>query len=388
MPIEQIGVVGAGVMGSEIAHVAAGAGKRVVLRDVDEAALERGLAHVRSLGERAVRGGRMSRADASALLARIDPVTQDAALAGCDLVVEAVTERLDVKRDVFRRLDAAVKPEGILASNTSGLSITAIGRETGRPDQVIGLHFFNPASVMKLVEVIRGEDTSEATMEAGQALARELRKVPVPVVECPGFLVNRILVRAMAEAYRHAAEIGASPVTVDASVAVTGPAPMGPFALGDLIGLDTMDHIQRDLRAAYGERFDDAGQLATRVAEGRLGLKSGAGFFVGRAPRGSTSDEGREVARRYYLGALTEACMCLDEAIAALPDIDLAMQLGTGWKVGPLAWADATGLRLLVARLETLQRVAGDRFAPPPALLERAAAGRRFHEDALPGVAA
>jgi 3-hydroxyacyl-CoA dehydrogenase len=388
MAIEQIGVVGAGVMGSEIAHVAAGAGKRVVLRDVDEAALERGLSHVRSLGQKAVRAGRMSAGDASALLARIDPVTQDAALAECDLVVEAVTERLDVKRDVFTRLDAAVKPEAILASNTSGLSITAIGRETGRPDQVIGLHFFNPASVMRLVEVIRGEDTSEATMEAGQALARELRKVPVPVVECPGFLVNRILVRAMAEAYRHAAEIGASPVTVDASVAVTGPAPMGPFALGDLIGLDTMDHIQRDLRAAYGERFDDAGQLAARVALGKLGLKSGEGFYAGRAPRGSTSDEGREVARRYYLGALTEACMCLDESIAALPDIDLAMRLGTGWKIGPLEWADRTGLRLLVARLEKLQRSAGDRFAPPPALLERAAAGRRFHEGALAGAAA
>jgi 3-hydroxyacyl-CoA dehydrogenase len=379
MPIEQIGVVGAGVMGSEIAHVAAGAGKRVILRDVDEAALERGLAHVRDLGERAVRSGRMSRADAAALIARIDTVTDDEALARCDLVVEAVTERLDVKRDVFRRLDEAVKPDAILASNTSGLSITAIGRETGRPDQVIGLHFFNPASVMKLVEVIRGEDTSPATMEAGQALARELRKTPVPVVECPGFLVNRILVRAMAEAFRRAAEIGAAPITADASVAVTGPAPMGPFALADLIGLDTMDHIQRGLEEAYGERFADGGQMAAQVAQGRLGLKSGAGFYVGKAPRGSTSEEGRDVARRYYLGALVEACLCLEESIASLPDIDLAMQLGAGWKIGPLAWADSTGLRLLAQRLENLRRDAGGRFAPPASLVERAGAGRLFH---------
>jgi 3-hydroxyacyl-CoA dehydrogenase len=258
-------------------------------------------------------------------------------------VIEAVTEVMDVKRAVFAALDAATPPATLLASNTSGLSITELGRVTSRPDRVLGLHFFNPASTMRLVEVIRGEDTSDATAAAGAAFVAGLGKTPVPVGECPGFLVNRVLVRALCAAYRTADARRADLAAADAAVVAGGPAPMGPFALGDLIGLDTLAHIQLDLAAAYGERFADAGVLAERVAAGRMGVKSGGGFYDGRAPEADPDEAGRAVAERYYAEALDEARRCLAESVASAEDLDLAMRLGAGWEEGPLAWAEHSG---------------------------------------------
>lgn len=365
--IKKIAVLGAGVMGSEIAYVAASAGLDVALLDSDPAALERGVAHAASIADRRVKRGKMEAGEAAAIVARIATTTDDAALADCGLGVEVVPERMDIKRVVMARLDGALPPDALIASNTSGLSISEMARETGRPDKVLGLHFFNPASVMKLVEVIEGEATSEATMAAGEAFAHAVGKAPVRVRECPGFLVNRILCRAMAEAYRHAADLGADPAAADRAVVDGGPAPMGPFALGDLIGLDTMAHLRRDLDEAYGERFGDAGQIDAQVAEGRLGLKSGSGFFEGKPPEAEADDAGRQVAERYYLGALNEAYRCLEEKIAAPEDVDVAMRFGCGWETGPLSWAADTGLPGLTARMNEL---AGDapRLAPPPGL--------------------
>jgi 3-hydroxybutyryl-CoA dehydrogenase len=343
MAIERIGVVGAGVMGSEIAFSAAAAGIEVALRDVDRSLIDRGLAHVGAIAERRVARGRMTADEAAALVARVAPAEDEAGLAGCDLVIEAVTERMDVKRTVFAALDAATPAETLLASNTSGLSISELASVTSRPERVLGLHFFNPASTMRLVEVIRGEATSDATAEAGAELVRRLGKTPVAVAECPGFLVNRVLVRALCEAYRRAAESGAGLAAADAAVVAAGPAPMGPFALGDLIGLDTLHHVQKDLVSAYGERFEDGGLMAGHVASGRLGAKSGEGFFEGRAPEGEADDLGRDVAERYYLGALDEARRCLDEEVASADDLEVAMQLGAGWSEGPLTWAAGGG---------------------------------------------
>jgi 3-hydroxyacyl-CoA dehydrogenase len=371
MAVRRVAIVGAGVMGSEIAQVAAAAGLEVVLLDVDAAAVERGLAHVRGIGERRVAGGGMSAKEAGPLMGRVAPATDDSALAGCDLAIEAVTEVLAVKRGVFRRLDAALPPDAILASNTSGLSISALGRETGRPARVLGLHFFNPASVMRLVEVIRGEDTSQEAVAAGAAFAEAVGKTPARVRECPGFLVNRILVRALVEAYRRAEEVDAYRAAADAAVVAAGPAPMGPFALGDLIGLDTMAHVQRDLETAYGDRFAAGAALGRLVAEGRLGGKTGSGFYS-EPPREAVPDAaGRDVAERYLLGAVDEACRCLEEEIAGADDVDLALRLGAGWSAGPFAWARAEGLDAVRDRLETLAGVAGPRFAPRDALVAR-----------------
>jgi 3-hydroxyacyl-CoA dehydrogenase len=340
--IRRMAVLGAGVMGSEIAQTAAAGGVEVVLLDSDPAALERGVAHVAKICERRVQGGRMSAEDAQAIKARVSPTADDADLADCDLGIEAVPEILDVKREVFRRLDSALPAGALLATNTSGLSISALATETSRPELVVGLHFFNPASVMKLVEVIRGEATSEATMAAAEDLARALGKVPVRVRECPGFLVNRVLVRALVEAYRHAAELGADLAAADRAVVEGGPAPMGPFALGDLIGLDTLGLIQHDLEEAYGERFGDGGEIARRVDAGRLGKKSGAGFYDGDPTEAAADAAGHEVAARYYASALDEARRCVEEEIAAPGDVDVAMRHGCGWETGPLEWAQST----------------------------------------------
>ena len=380
MGFESVGVIGAGVMGSEIAQVAAAAGCDVVLVDIDDAAVTRGIEHIRSIGARRVDRGRMEPEEAEAILTRVHGATDLAAVGACDVIVEVAPEVLELKRDLWRRIDAAAPPGAVLASNTSGLSITTLARETSRPERVLGLHFFNPASVMRLVEVIRGEDSADAVVEEGVAIATRLGKVPVRVVECPGFLVNRILVRALSEAYARADELGADRASADAAVVDGGPAPMGPFALGDLIGLDTTLHVQRDLHAAYGERFAAGASLAAEVAAGRLGQKSGAGFVTG-ASAGQADELGPAIAERYYLGALDEACRCLEEGIGALPDIDVAMQLGAGWSAGPLAWADGAGLTEVSRRLDALAAEAGPRFTPREPLTTRASAGRKFFED-------
>jgi 3-hydroxybutyryl-CoA dehydrogenase len=340
--VRRVAVVGAGVMGAEIAQAVAAARMNVVLVDANAEALAHGRAHIEAIGARRVKRGRLSETEASAILSRVATGDGAEAFAECDVAIEAVTERLEVKHAVFADLDAALPPHALLASNTSGLSITALAEGTGRPDRVLGLHFFNPASVMRLVEVIRGSHTSDATVEEGLAFVEALGKTPVVVRECPGFLVNRVLCRALSAAYREAAEGGADRAAADAAVVAAGPAPMGAFALGDLIGLDTLGHILRDLREAYGDRFDDAGTVDAEVSAGRLGAKSGGGLLPegagtgDAAPAPEPDDAARAVAAAYYRGARDEAERCLDEGIAARDDIATAMMLGCGWEAGPL----------------------------------------------------
>ncbi len=362
-------------MGSEIAHVAAAAGHDVVMVDIDQAAVTRGQAHIAGINARRVARGRLSEEAAAAIAARVTSATDHAAISQCDIVIEAAPEVLSLKQELWRSLDAAAKPSAYLASNTSGLSISALASETGRPDRVLGLHFFNPASVMRLVEVIRGENTADETIAAGVAIARAFGKTPVIVAECPGFLVNRILVRALSEAYRYADTVEADRTSADATVVESGPAPMGPFALGDLIGLDTMHHVQSDLAAAYGDRFAAGTSLAAAVAAGHLGQKSGHGLVAGTDDTPG-DDNGAAAAERYYLGAFDEACRCLEEGISTLPDIDRAMQLGAGWEFGPLAWADQAGLGNVAARLTKLSD--DTRFTPRSVLTDRIDQGTPF----------
>lgn len=384
VPANRVGVLGAGLMGSEIAQAVASSGVPVTVVDIDPAALERAMAHIAAIGERRVAKGRLSTDDASAISARVTPAGDMQAFAGCDVIIEAVPEVMDLKRSLWRQIGAVAPSDALLASNTSGLSITELGRESGAGNRTIGLHFFNPASVMRLVEVVRGNDTDDATVARGTALVQHLGKVPVGVRECPGFLVNRILVRAFAEAFRHARRVAPEwtseeMATADAAAVGEGPAPMGPFTLADLVGIDTLAHIRRDLETAYGERFFDGGMVDPLVAAGRLGAKTGGGFYDGSTPEATPDDKGRAVAERYYLGALHEACLCLEEGIAALPDIDVAMRLGCGWEQGPLEWADSHGPSAIAARMAELG-ASEPRLAVPSALAERAARNVPFTE--------
>jgi 3-hydroxybutyryl-CoA dehydrogenase len=384
VPAKRVGVLGAGLMGSEIAQAVAASGIPVTVVDIDPAALARGVAHIGAIGERRVAKGRLSADEAAAISARVTPAADVQAFADCDVIIEAVPEIMDLKRALWRQMGAVASQDALLASNTSGLSITDLGRESGAGNRTIGLHFFNPASVMRLVEVVRGNDTGDATVARGTALVHHLGKVAVGVHECPGFLVNRILVRAFAEAFRHARHIAPVWTTdemarADAAAVGEGPAPMGPFTLADLVGIDTLAHIRRDLEAAYGERFSDAGMVDPLVAAGRLGAKSGGGFYDGSTPESAPDDRGRAVAERYYLGALHEACLCLEEDIAALSDIDVAMRLGCGWELGPLEWADAQGPSAVAARFAELG-ASEPRLSVPSALADRAARNVHFTE--------
>ncbi len=334
--VQAVGVVGAGVMGAEIALVAAIAGFHVTLVDVDAEAVGKGLAHAGRVADGHVARGRLEADVRDAALARIRIATSPAGLADADLVIEAVPERLALKQQVLAGIAAGVRADVLVASNTSGLSITALAASAPPVGRVVGLHFFNPASVMRLVEVIRGEGTTDQAAEGAAEFARALGKEPVSVRECPGFVVNRILVRAMAAAYR--TSVGVDPAAADAAVVQAGPAPMGPHALGDLIGLDTLEAIRGDLMAAYGDRYDDGGVLAPMVAAGRLGRKTGGGFFVGPPGEVVPVPEGaRQVGALYYAAARDEAQRIADEGVARVADINTAMRLGTGWSEDVLA---------------------------------------------------
>lgn len=330
-----VGIIGAGTMGAEIAHVATVAGMDVLVADADLDRAGQGVERARAIGARRVERGRLDPAAADAAARRLRAVAGIDDLADVDVVIEAVPEDLVLKTAIHRRIDEVVRPDALVATNTSGLSVTALGDATRMPSRLVGLHFFNPASTMQLVEVIAGAATDEATITRATALADALGKTPVRVRECPGFVVNRVLVRAMAEAYRAAAGAPVDRRAADATVVEGGPAPMGPFALGDLVGLDVLESIRADLEAAYGDRFDDSGTLAPLVAAGDLGRKSGRGLV----PDGDPAPTGTEpvVAAVYYAAAMDEARRLADEGVASPADIDLAMCLGAGWSDGPLA---------------------------------------------------
>ena len=322
-------------MGSEIAHVAAVSGMDVLLADADLARAEAGRARALAIGARRVERGRLDASDAASAAECITAVGGIAELADVDVVIEAVPEVLDLKERIHEQIDAVVRPDALVATNTSGLSVTALADATRTPSRLIGLHFFNPASSMQLVEVIAGAATDDTTIARAVQLAAQLGKTPVRVRECPGFVVNRVLVRAMAEAYRAAAAAAVDRRAADRMVVDGGPAPMGPFALGDLVGLDVLESIRADLESAYGDRFADGGTLAPLVARGALGRKTGAGLV----PDSDGPPTGTEpvVAAVYYAAAMDEARRLADERVASPDDIDLAMRLGAGWETGPLA---------------------------------------------------
>ena len=280
-------VVGAGVMGGEIAQVIAAADVPVVLKDVEQRFVDAGLEKAREVSEgqaaRLARKGRLSAAQAAEqverTLARITGTTSYDDLGDVDFVVEAVPETLAVKHAVFTELDAATPGHAILASNTSGLSITAIADATQRPDKVVGFHFFWPASFMRLVEVVEGDETSPETAQAAANFALAIRKTPIRCGECPGFVVNRILVSTASEVWRHQDETGVPVEQLDELLTRAASMPMGPFRVADMSGLDTVVKVARELRDAYGERMYVHRGMEERVQRGELGAKTGKGFY-------------------------------------------------------------------------------------------------------------
>lgn len=280
MEVQRMGVVGAGQMGNGIAHVAALAGLEVVLSDLAEPLLERALATIAKNLDRQVAKGTITEQDKSAALARIVTTTALEQFSACQLVVEAVVEDFAVKAEVFRKLDAIVGPEGILASNTSSISITRLAATTKRPEKFIGMHFFNPVPVMQLVEIVRGIATSEETFATVEALAKKMGKTPVEVKDFPGFVSNRVLMPMINEAIYAVYEGVATPEAVDAVMKLGMNHPMGPLQLADFIGLDTCLAILKVLYEGFGDpKYRPCPLLVKMVDAGFLGRKSGRGFY-------------------------------------------------------------------------------------------------------------
>jgi 3-hydroxyacyl-CoA dehydrogenase len=392
IPVTKVGIIGAGTMGGGIAMNFANAGIAVTLVEVKDEALQRGLSVVRRNYERTASRGGITAADVETRMGLISGSMELEALAEVDLVIEAVFERMDIKKDIFARLDAICKPGAILATNTSALNIDEIAAVTKRPEAVIGLHFFSPANVMKLLEVVRADHTSKEVIATSMKLARKIGKIAVLVGVCPGFVGNRILGARQREAQKLMFE-GAMPWDIDRVLYDFG-FPMGPFAMSDLAGLD----IGWVKETSKGETIRDV-----LCEMDRRGQKTGAGYydydenrvarpspvteqvikdFVAKSgvnPR-AISDE--EILERCLYPMVNEGAKILEEGKAIrASDIDVVWQNGYGWPVyrgGPMFWGDQVGLAKVLEKMKEFQATMGDVYAPAPLLETLAAGGKRF----------
>src|SRR3954452_18546965 len=334
-------VVGAGTMGGQIAQTIAAAGIPVVLKDVKQDFVDAGLTEARNVtaGQlaRLVKKEKLTQEQADAqveeVVGRITGTTTYDGFGDVDFVVEAVPERMEIKQAVFRELDAATPGHAILASNTSSLSITEMAENTLRPDKVVGFHFFYPASVMPLVKVIAGEETSEETATVAYNFAQAIKKQPIVCGEVPSFVVNRILMATMGEIWHAQEDQGLSLKAIDEAFAAAKVSPMGPFFLTDLLGLDTVLHVAEHLNESYGETFYVHQGMKQLVAEGKLGAKSGGeGFFKDGEQNlpGDAAPDTEELIAQFTCRALIEACLLVEEGVCSVRDIDLGMMTGAG----------------------------------------------------------
>jgi len=405
--VKHAAVIGGGTMGAGIAHALARSGIQVRLIEVNEKAAAAALGRVRKTLEEDVHAGRLSALEARHALNRVSPTVEWTGLGLADVVIEAVAESMDVKREVFAKLDRLCRPDAVLATNTSSLSVTEMAAATARPQRVVGLHFFNPVPKMPLVEVVRAAKSDDASLATAFGLASRIGKTPVLVKDAPGFLVNRVLIPYLAEALVMAGE-GVSVTAVDEAMKHWG-MPMGPFELLDEIGLDIGAHVLKSLGDKLDPPLAVPPQMGKALERGWLGKKSGTGFYVHGAGKkkgkkeqkpavnhelaallaeGRSSTPGaEEIQWRLVLPMVNEAARLLAEGVADSADaVDLATVFGTGFapfRGGLAKFTDSVGADNVVARLEGLAEKHGARFRPAPAL-KPLAAGRRPMGDIRP----
>jgi 3-hydroxyacyl-CoA dehydrogenase/enoyl-CoA hydratase/3-hydroxybutyryl-CoA epimerase/3-hydroxyacyl-CoA dehydrogenase/enoyl-CoA hydratase/3-hydroxybutyryl-CoA epimerase/enoyl-CoA isomerase len=394
--VQRAGVIGAGIMGAGIAGAHLRRGIPTTLVDVAPEPIQKGVAAITKSFQGRIEIGRMTPAELVGAMGLLSTTTDPRGLANSNVVIEAVIENEQVKTDVYRKLQEVLAPETILASNTSTISITRMARAARVPENFAGMHYFNPVDRMPLVEVIRGEKTSDQTVATLVALAKKIGKTPIVVRDCPGFLVNRILFPYMNEAMVLLEE-GADPRAVDKAATDFG-MPMGPITLSDVVGMDTMLYAGKVVNTAYADRAKDSRVVAELVKAGRLGQKTGAGFFSYAGGTRGTDDpflaglldklrtarrdnSPDEIADRLFLPMLIEASRTLEEGIVRDPgDLDMGLLLGIGFPAfrgGILRWADTVGLDKVLAKLDRYASL-GKRFEATESMRRLAAARKGF----------
>jgi len=379
--LKKVAIVGSGAMGHGIAELLAMTGYEVVMIDISDELLQKGKEKIKWSLDKFVEKKRIRKEDADAALARISTTTSyEQAGKDIDLAIEAVPENMDLKRKVFSTLDSAAPPNSILASNTSTLSITEMGKATKRPDKVAGMHFFNPPIMMALIEVIKGDSTSQETVNTLAELAKKLGKTPIVVRrDVRGFIVNRVLGAVFNEAFWAYQRKEATMEGIDASVKYTGGFPMGWFELADFVGLDIAYDVGNILHQAYGERFKPCAEVIDPlIKEKKFGQKTGVGFYdwtKGR-PRIPFNLLDEYDVDRSWAVAVNEAAWLIHDDAADPADIDTGMKLGTYWPQGPCEYADRTGLDVVLNKLKELHaKYIMEMYKPCPLLGEYLAKG-------------
>jgi enoyl-CoA hydratase/3-hydroxyacyl-CoA dehydrogenase len=391
--IKKAVVVGAGSMGHGITQIFAMANYNVAMVDVSDELLQKGMEKIKWSLDKIVEKRRIRREDADAAISRIMATTSyEKAGENADFAIEAAPEKMDLKKTIFAKLDATTPPRAILVSNTSTLSITEMGRATKRPDKVAGMHFFNPPQIMQLVEIIKGDETAEQTLNLVADVTKKLGKTAVVVKkDVRGFIVNRILGSVFNEAFWTLHRGEATKEGIDASVKYTGGFPMGWFELADYVGLDIGYEVGEVLYNAYGDRFKPCPEvIEPLIKERKFGQKSGIGFYdwtKGRPRIPFNLLEEYDVDRSWATAANEAAWLLKDEA-ATPQDIDIGMKLGTGWPSGPCEYADRTGIDVILNKLKELHSKYNMEMYKPCSLLEDYVskgwtgkkAGRGFYE--------
>lgn len=394
--VKTVGVLGAGVMGGGIAQAAAYAGYKVVLKDVEQGALDKGMANIKALFDGLVQKRKMSQAEADMKFGAITATINYGDMADCDLVIEAVVEKMAVKKAVIAELEKVIAKPFVFASNTSSLSVDEMAKAAKNPANVVGLHFFNPVHKMKLVEVVAADTTSNETLALAKAFGMKVGKTTVVTNDGPGFVVNRVLAPYMKEAIL-LLEAGVPAEEIDKAATKFG-MPMGPIALLDEVGLDIVTHVINVMHAALGERLAPPAIVSTIQQLKLLGKKGGKGMYLYdekgkragfnpdiqaaiKAPARSMTVNA--IQDRLFLPMVNEAALCLQEGIITDPSqLDLAMIFGTGFAPflgGVLGYADSIGIKTLHQRLEHMSKVNGDNYKPAQLIIDKAAKGEAFY---------
>ena len=397
-PVNHVTVVGAGVMGAGIAQWSSARGQNVILKDINNEALNKGMQNIGKVYAQAAKRHIFTKAEAQRGMDRVYATAQPVSLAGTDLVIEAATENMALKKTIFQGLAEQVASDALLATNTSGLSISELAEVVPNPERVVGIHYFNPVNRMQLVEVIQGSHSSPVALDRAVRYVQGLGKLPVVVQDSPGFVVNRILLPYLAEA-GHLFAQGAAIHELDAAMLDFG-MPMGPIRLIDEVGIDVCKHVAQHLGDSFGERMPVPAILHAAVEKELLGRKNGKGFYLyakkgkGDPPpnpaaqalvssRSMAETSREQLQRRMVVLMVNEAARCLEEALVVGPeDIDFAMIFGTGFapfRGGPLRYADAAGISTIVQELRTLEAAGETRFSPCSLLVSMADGNQTFY---------